>query len=76
MVLDTTKLKHRNRHRLQPVEDVAMVDGQEEEHEGIHGRFFETKYIVIRQKNWLDRAEVHRNGQVGTRGSLLPSIQR
>ena len=27
-------------------------------------------------QNWLDRAEMHRNGQVGTRGSLLPSIQR
>ena len=30
----------------------------------------------IATQNWLDRAKVHRDGQVGTGGSLLPSIQR
>ena len=38
---------------------------------------YETLYIVIRNsKNWLDREEVHRNGQIGTGRPLLPSIQR
>ena len=38
---------------------------------------YETLYIVIRNsKNWLDRAEVHQNGQIGTGRPLLPSIQR
>ena len=53
------------------------VDGQKEHNEGIHDRFLRDQVFRDSQlKNWLDRAEMHRNGQVGTGGSLLPSIQR
>ena len=45
--------------------------------EGIHDRFLRDPVFRDSQlKNWLDRAEVHRNGQVGTARSILPSIQR
>ena len=53
------------------------VDGQEEHYKGIHDRFLKRPSISwLATQNWLDREEVHRDGQVGTGWSLLPSIQR
>ena len=52
------------------------VDGQEEHYKGIHDRFLKRPSLSwIATQNWLDRAEVHRDGQVGTERSHVPSLQ-
>ena len=51
------------------------VDSQEEHHKGIHDRFLRGQvYPWITTQNWLDRAEVHRDGRNGKVKSHVPSL--
>ena len=78
MVLGTVKLKHRN-STISPStrgRDVAKrVDAQEEHYEGIHNRFLRGQVHRDSQlKIGWNEQKVHRDGQIGTKKSLLLSL--
>ena len=65
-------------YRLQRVEEMSQKSWRPGRTLRRNSRSFSQRQCLPRTatRNWLDRAEVHRYGQVGTGGPLLPSIQR
>ena len=65
-------------YRFQRVEEMSIKSWRSRRTLPRNSRSFSKRSSLswIATQNWLERAKVHRDGQIGTRKSQVPSIQR